>query len=105
MRRKWWAIGAGAILLLIQGVGLASVKAPPAEFSSETKECVACHKKNNPGIVQQWGDSKHYRAKVGCYECHAAEEGDVDAYIDAVKTVTKHIATFVSPQDCSGFLV
>lgn len=67
MRRKWWAIGASAILLLMQGVGSASVKAPPKEFSNETKECVACHKKNNPGIVQQWGDSKHYRAKVGCY--------------------------------------
>jgi hypothetical protein len=102
MRRKWWAIGAGAILLLMQGVGFASVKAPPKEFSDETRECVACHKKNNPGIVQQWGDSKHYRAKVGCYECHAAEEGEVDAYIHDDKKVKKHISTIVSPKDCSS---
>ena len=102
MRRKWWAIGAGAILLLMQGVGWAAVKAPPTTFSEETKECVACHKKNNPGIVQQWGNSKHYGANVGCYECHAADEGDIDAYIHDDKKVKKLISTIVSPKDCSN---
>jgi len=57
------------------GTTLGSVKEAPSELSEESKECVACHKKNNPGITQQWGASKHYRANVGCYECHAAEEG------------------------------
>ncbi len=80
----------------------ASVKEPPIEFSKETKQCVACHKKNNPGITQQWGRSKHYRAKVGCYECHQADKGDIDAYIHDDRKVKKNISIIVSPKDCSN---
>jgi len=89
-------------LLLAVGLVNAAVKEPPMEFSDESKECVACHKKNNPGIIQQWGQSKHYRAKVGCYECHAADEGDVDAFIHDEKKVKKNISIIVSPKDCSN---
>jgi len=81
---------------------LAAVDAPPEEMSEETKECVKCHKKNNPGITQQWGASKHYRAKVGCYECHQADEGDVDAYIHDDEKVKKNISIIVSPKDCEN---
>ena len=42
------------------------------------EKCLACHE-NKPGMVKQWQDSKHFEAGVGCYECHKAEEGDVDA--------------------------
>jgi len=78
-------------LLMYVTVSWGAVKEPPAEMSKETKECVACHKKNQPGIVEQWGASKHYRAKVGCYECHAADEGDVDAFMHDGKKVKKNI--------------
>jgi hypothetical protein len=80
----------------------AAVKEAPSEVSAETKACVTCHKKLNPGITQQWGASKHYRANVGCYECHAAEEGDVDAFIHDEKKVKKHISIIVSPKDCAN---
>lgn len=80
----------------------ASVKSAPSRMSAETKECVTCHKKHNPGIVQQWGASKHYRANVGCYECHAADEGDSDAFIHDDKKVKKHISIIVSPKDCAN---
>jgi len=89
-------------VLLYCGITLGSAKEAPSELSEETKECVACHKKNNPGITQQWGASKHYRANVGCYECHAAEEGDPDAYIHDDKKVKKLISIIVSPKDCSN---
>jgi hypothetical protein len=62
----------GLLFLDSQEPTVASVEAPPPDFSEETKECVACHKEKSRSIVQQWGDSKHYRAKVGCYECHKA---------------------------------
>ena len=91
-----------AFLLFGANPVLASVDAPPKEMSEETKECVKCHKKNNPGITQQWGASKHYRAKVGCYECHAADEGDVDAYIHDDEKVKKNISIIVSPKDCEN---
>jgi formate-dependent nitrite reductase cytochrome c552 subunit len=104
MSRKICAFIAGAALLSLQGVSTASVDAPPKELSKETKACVACHQKHNPGIVQQWGDSKHYGASVGCYECHAADASDVDAFIhDIWKTGEgKPISIIVSPKDCSN---
>jgi hypothetical protein len=93
---------AGAALLLWPGGSWASVDKPPEDFSAETKECIACHEKNNASIIQQWGASKHYRAKVGCYECHKADEGDTDAYIHDDKKVKKLISIIVSPKDCSN---
>ena len=100
--KKWVLLGLSTALLMAQGLGFASVKEPPKELSKETKECVACHKKNNPGIVQQWGHSKHYRANVGCYECHAADPKDPDAFIHDEKKVKKHISIIVSPKDCAN---
>ncbi|MBN2560473.1 MAG: hydroxylamine oxidoreductase [Phycisphaerae bacterium] len=67
------------------------------EMSPETKACVECHKLENTPIYQQWGNSKHFRANVGCYECHAAKEGEVDAF----KHEGQWIATIVSPKDCA----
>ncbi|MCP3902212.1 MAG: hydroxylamine oxidoreductase [Planctomycetes bacterium] len=66
------------------------------KMSKQSRECVDCHKKESHGLYQQWGDSKHYRANVGCYECHAADRSDPDAmqHYDAT------IATIVSPKDC-----
>ena len=102
MNHKWWLSGIGVLALLVQGIGIAAVKEVPKELSPETKECVACHRKNNPSIVQQWGSSKHYGANVGCYECHQAEPGDKDAFIHDGKKVNKHISTIVSPKDCAN---
>jgi hydroxylamine dehydrogenase len=69
----------------------------PVAMTDVTSQCVACHKDATAGIYQEWGSSKHYRANVGCYECHQAEPGDADA--------TDHngfkIAVIVSPKDCS----
>ncbi len=95
-------IGMGLTLLVISTFAWGSVKAPPKDYSEETKACVKCHKKNSPGIVQQWGASKHYRAKVGCYECHKADAGDPDAFIHDDKKVKKNISIIVSPKDCAN---
>lgn len=67
------------------------------ELSAETKACIDCHKKDNAAIYQQWGSSKHYRGNIGCYECHAAKEGEADAF----KHEGQWIATIVSPRDCA----
>ena len=65
-------------------------------LSDASKECAECHKKDNPGLYQQWGQSKHYRGNVGCYECHVAREGEPDA----MKHYEKWISVIVSPKDC-----
>ncbi|MEW6252744.1 MAG: NapC/NirT family cytochrome c, partial [Planctomycetota bacterium] len=85
-------------------IGLAVLAAPAAaqtwgltELSAESKACIDCHKKENAALYAQWGASKHYRANVACYECHAAREGEPDAF----KHEGQWIATIVSPKDCA----
>lgn len=102
MDKRYWLVAIGVFVLVWQNAALASVKAPPEQISKETQECVKCHQKSNPGIVQEWGASKHYRAKVGCYECHAADKSDKDAFLHDGRKVKKYIATIVSPKDCSN---
>ena len=69
----------------------------PNELSEESIECLECHKSDDVSLYQQWGNSKHYGAHGGCYECHKAEEGDADAF--------EHndylISIIVSPNDCA----
>ena len=103
MKKKIWLWGFGLFCLVFQSMAMAALSnqtLPIKELSEETKECVKCHQKNNPGITQEWGKSKHYGANVGCYECHAAEKGDVDAYIHDDKKVKKSISILVTPKDC-----
>jgi len=67
------------------------------ELSQESKACADCHKTEDAAIYQQWGNSKHYRANVGCYECHAAKQGETDVF----EHEGQWIATIVSPKDCA----
>ena len=66
-------------------------------ISEESAKCIDCHKIKSPAIYEQWGGSRHFRANVGCYECHKAEEKDPDAMLHEGKL----IATIVSPRDCN----
>jgi hypothetical protein len=68
-----------------------------SEMSEATRECVDCHKESNPGLYDQWGSSQHYRANVGCYECHAADRSDADAFLH----YDRMISIIVSPADCA----
>jgi len=69
----------------------------PNELTPETRECLSCHQEENVSLYQQWGASKHYGANVGCYECHVADEDDVDA----VEHHDYFISVIVSPNDCA----
>lgn len=90
-------------MLVIGGVVLAAAPVTRGQvfglrdLSEETKTCVQCHRQENPVIYEQWGSSKHFRGNVGCYECHAAEEEDVDGF----DHYGNRIAVIVSPKDCA----
>jgi hydroxylamine dehydrogenase len=58
--------------------------------------CVTCHRETSPGIYHQWIESGHGQAGVNCYDCHRAEEGDVDAFEHK-----ELISIVVTPKDCS----
>ena len=84
-------------ILAFNSVAMAGGAIGLSELSKKTLECINCHKKESQSLYQQWGDSKHYRGNVGCYECHAAEKGDSDAFVH----YNMLISTIVSPKDCS----
>ncbi len=79
----------------------------PKALSPESKVCIDCHKVETPSVYEQWGASKHFRANIGCYECHMAEEGDPDALQhdvvlkDGTTQTGKLISIIVSPRDCA----
>ena len=91
--RVWWTRAPVAHVLLQCG----SFATANENISDETRKCLACHN-DKPGMVKQWEDSKHFDAGVGCYECHRADEGDVDA----IKHNTFTVAVIVSPKDCAS---
>lgn len=71
---------------------------PRPVASGASERCVKCHEQKTPVIVQQWADSKHAKLGVSCYECHRADEKDLDAFLhEGVR-----IATIVTPKDCGG---
>jgi len=106
MNRIFAAAAGAAAVGLFAGLTFAGPWGLP-ELSSKSKVCIECHKIENAAIYQQWGASKHFRANVGCYECHAAEPGDPDAFKhdvtdqNGVKHAGELIATIVSPKDCA----
>ncbi len=88
-------------LLLCAVLALAAPLQPHAGFtlkalSRESQACVDCHKKESAALYNQWGASKHFRANVGCYECHMALTNEPDAYVHYGQT----ISTIVTPKDC-----
>ena len=93
-------VGIGVLLSLPAMLYSGTATAEPrllTEMSEETRECLNCHVEDTKIIYQQWGKSRHYGAKVGCYECHRAEKGDPDA----ITHEDFRIAVIVSPKDCA----
>ncbi len=68
-----------------------------AHVTVDTKECLDCHSKKQPSIVDSWQKGRHAEAGVGCYECHQANYGENDAFMH----FERYISVIVSPKDCS----
>jgi hydroxylamine dehydrogenase len=41
-----------------------------AKISDDAERCVSCHTKQQPGIVADWKDSRHFEVGVSCLDCH-----------------------------------
>jgi hydroxylamine dehydrogenase len=96
---RWMSLVFPLVALLLAGAfSVLAQTTIPSEASEQSLECIECHATETVGIYQQWGTSKHYRANVGCYECHKADKGDADAF-DHEGFL---ISIIVSPKDCSA---
>ncbi len=59
-------------------------------------KCMICHKRESPGLYNQWSESAHGKRNVTCYSCHQAQPGEPDAFMHEGLL----IATLVTPKDC-----
>ncbi len=83
---------------LLAGASFAKSPAEPMNAGlSQSEACVSCHELESPGIVDQWKESGHARAGIGCYDCHEAGKGEPDAFAHE----GSRIATIVTPRDCA----
>ncbi len=46
----------------------------------ENKQCLSCHKAQDPGLVKDWAHSKHAKAGVGCVQCHVVPKDYPNAF-------------------------
>jgi len=67
------------------------------QLSAESAACIECHRQATPATYQQWGDSKHFRGNVGCFECHGSKRGDPGA----VEHNGTWMHVIVTPFDCA----
>ncbi len=95
MKQTLWILIMSLAMALMVG-NLAHAYTLP-EVSAESHACIECHKESTRIIYEQWGDSKHFRANIGCFECHKADADDPDAMAHYDST----IAVIVSPKDCA----
>ncbi len=49
-------------------------------------ECVTCHRKRQPGLMDQWDASEHARRDVTCVDCHGANHDAIFAVEGLVAT-------------------
>ncbi len=65
-------------------------------YADTGEDCINCHQKENPGLFNQWKNSKHGENDIGCIDCHEAKSTDPDAFDHH----GAKIATLVTPNDC-----
>lgn len=68
---------------------------PVVKQSSEA--CVSCHRQDSPALVMEWEESRHAELGVGCFDCHAANSTDEDAW----KHEGVWVSALVTPKDCA----
>lgn len=110
MRKRITILFALALLVSLAVLGGQSPKSAPAssgpgkgradllkDLSKESRSCVLCHEQSaTPVVVQQWLTSRHAQNGVGCFECHAADKANKDAFLHNGFT----ISLLVTPKDC-----
>ena len=70
-------------------------------ISKVAKECVQCHLKDNPGIINDWKNSRHAHVGVSCLDCHRVEKDSLTAtQHESLIGTDVYISVLVSPKVC-----
>jgi hydroxylamine dehydrogenase len=67
----------GLALVLLTVIRSSSLETEPAKVNVLAKskdDCIVCHRRTTPGIVDQYGHSTMAAAEVSCQDCHEVDE-------------------------------
>jgi hypothetical protein len=67
--------GMALVVLAIARAGEPATVRPVDALARSDDECVVCHRRTTPGIVEQYGRSTMAAAEVGCRNCHEVPAG------------------------------
>jgi len=71
-------------------------------LSEEGKECIDCHQQEQPGIVNDWKDSRHGHVNVTCIDCHAvAADSPMATQHETLVGTDTYISVLVPPSKCA----
>ena len=70
---------------------------PGPVVTEDNEGCLTCHMEDSPALVMESERSRHAQLGVGCFDCHSAEKGDVDAW----EHEGVYVAALVTPLDCA----
>ena len=68
------------------------------KLQGQSDYCLECHKQGTPGIYEEWVNSAHARAGVGCADCHESGKGNIDTFLHAGRF---YVQTVVTTFDCA----
>jgi hypothetical protein len=80
-------LGLALVALVVGRPAVPEAAGPVNALKNSRDECIVCHTRTTPGIIQQYGGSTMAGAEVSCQACHEVTEG----YPGAVE----HEGTFV----------
>lgn len=66
-------IGLTLVIRAVSGTAGDAEAEPVNVLASSDDECVVCHERNTPGIIQQYGHSTMAAAEVTCRDCHEVQ--------------------------------
>jgi hydroxylamine dehydrogenase len=91
-----------AIVAMALGRSVSTVEDEPVDaLAGSRDECVACHRRTTPGIVEQYGRSTMAAAEVGCRSCHEVED-DYPGALSHEGTAILPRPTTAKCQPCHG---
>ena len=87
-------------ILIIQTIGASTLPASEGRVNAlegSRDECVVCHSRTTPGIVEQYGHSTMAGAEVSCQDCHEVRS----SYPAAVEHEGTYVLNQPTPATCA----
>ncbi len=72
-------------------------------LTKTAKNCIECHAKIQPGIVNDWKNSRHAHSGVSCIDCHQQPKDSPMAAqnCEGVKGTDVYVSIMVTPKTCA----